>query len=280
MKRRTLRQPASITGPGVFLGRMVSVTLNPADAGSGLRFRRLDADLQVAATLDSCLEHETCSGLTDGRCSLLAVEHLLSVLHAFQITDLEVIVSGGELPFFDSTAQPWAELVEQAGVVELDAEVEPLVIAAPIRVGGQKKWIEARPGPGLRLSYTLVHPHPLIGTATAEYIQGLSDYTTDFAPAQSFITLEEARRIYEKGLYPAELSSFQEGLDLFSQRALIVYEDHYSAPLRLVGEFPKHKIVDLLGDLYLLGRPVQGHITAYRTGHRENRALVRKLLAA
>lgn len=279
MQRRTLRRAIGITGPGVFLGRPVSVTLEPAEAGFGLHFRRSDVDWEVIATLASCLEHETCSGLTDGRCSLLVVEHLLSVLHAFQITDLQVTVRGGELPFFDSTAQPWAELVRQAGTVDLAAEVEPLVIGASIRVGNKEKWIEARPGAGLHLTYTLVHPHPLIGTDTAEYVQGLSDYATEFAPAQSFITLEEARRIYEKGLYAAEISSFQEGLELFSPHALIVYEDHYSAPLRVTQEFPKHKIVDLLGDLYLLGRPVQGHIIAYRTGHTENRALVRKLLS-
>jgi UDP-3-O-[3-hydroxymyristoyl] N-acetylglucosamine deacetylase len=279
MQRHTLQQPIRTTGQGIFLGREVAVTLHPAAAGHGLRFQRADVDLDVPVALDHLLEHETCSGLTDGRHRLLVVEHLLSVLRAFQITDLAVVVDGGELPFFDSTTQPWVELVQQAGVVDLEAAAEPLVVAETTRVEGPGKWIEARPGETFRVTYTLAHAHPMIGTDTAEYVEGVSDYAAEFAPAQSFITLAEARALYEMGLYQADIASFEEGLELFVRHALVVYDDHYSARLRVAHEFPKHKIVDLLGDLYFLGRPLQGHIIAYRTGHAENLALARKLAA-
>lgn len=266
MHRQTIRQPVTATGFGVFTGRDITLTLRPA-GGGGIRFLRSDVGVELPADVAHLADAPNCTALSDGQHSLLLTEHLLCACHGLGVTDLQVQVEGEELPCFDGSVAPWVELLLRADLQPLEAPVEPLTVTQPCWIAKEGKVLGVLPYDGLRVSYCLEHSHPLIGTDFAEYCAGEHDFVADFAPARTFITEEEVRPLLESGRLKTQSVEY----------ALVIFADRYSAPLRLPHEFPKHKILDLLGDLYLLGRPVRGHFLAYRTGHAENRALIRRL---
>jgi len=274
LKRRTIQHEVSASGLGVVTGQEVTVTLRPAPSGYGIRFQRPAVGLELLVHPDHLLEVGNCTAFSDGTHRVFVAEHLLSVCHGFHLTDLAVVLSHEELPLFDGSAGPLARLVQEAGLRELEETIAPLVVTRPLRISrteqGREKTLEIRPYEGFKVTYRLEHPHPLIGTDEAEYVEGVHDYATELAPARTFVTVAEVEAVRAQGL-------LTHGAE---DNALVIYDDHYSAPLRLEHEFARHKILDLLGDLYLLGRPLRGEVVARRTGHTDNRVLVRRWLAA
>ncbi|HUU42951.1 MAG TPA: UDP-3-O-acyl-N-acetylglucosamine deacetylase [Planctomycetota bacterium] len=276
MERATLREPVSARGLGVASGREVSVRLEPADEGFGLRVFRRDCGVEIPLHIDFALDVPNCTAVAHEGEQVRFVEHLMSALAAFGITDLRVVTDGPEIPIFDGSAAQFCAMICQAGVRRLGEPAEGIVIVEPVVIEHNGRSLQALAhgsAAWCEVTYHLDHPHPLIGQqqATLDLPADAGEFfASEIAPARTFLLEEEARALQETGW----LSGGTE------ENAIVIYDDHYSAAPKLEGEFARHKILDLLGDLYLLNRRVVGRIIAHRTGHAQNRQLARRIREA
>jgi UDP-3-O-[3-hydroxymyristoyl] N-acetylglucosamine deacetylase len=267
--RRTLAAASPpITGIGVRSGRDASVRLLPAD--DGLFIHRTDIGARVPLHLDYALGIPSCTAIGTGpQDATLFVEHLMAALHALGITDLTIELDGPEIPLLDGSALPWVSATGDAGLADLPGQVEPLVVTEPIELRDGDKSIAAEAAAVLSLTYALSYANPLIGAEAATFTPGENAFATHLAPARTFALIEEIEQARAAGV----LRGGSEG------NCRIVYADHMSDEPTLPDEFARHKLLDMMGDLYLLGRPVIGAIRADRTGHAYNRELLRRLAA-
>jgi UDP-3-O-[3-hydroxymyristoyl] N-acetylglucosamine deacetylase len=267
MERRTISQARSLRGTGVWTGEEVEVVARPAPAGQGIVFVREGA--RIPATLGHAVEAPNCTGLRAGEAEVYTVEHLLSAAAGLGVTDLTVEVSGPELPLLDGSARPFVELLQAAGLQGLGAHCGPIRLREPVRVGEGHVMLIAMPAPCTRLAYWLEHAHPLIGRQYACFWPDRNAYAEELAGARTFVTEAEASALIAEGW----LKSGGE------ENAIVAYDDRLSEEPRLPAAFARHKIVDLLGDLWLLGRPVLADVVGWRSGHRENMALAQRIQA-
>jgi UDP-3-O-[3-hydroxymyristoyl] N-acetylglucosamine deacetylase len=261
----TLSRPVRVSGVGLHTGRRAHVTLHPAESGRGIVFFRTDVGSVIPAVAEETarFDHATTLG-RPGR-EVGTVEHLLSALVGTGIHDLLVEVDGPELPILDGSAAPWLAALHEGGLSRLhDASpaftpVSTVSVAAP---GGKR--IELRPASDLRVTYTIDFPHPAIGRQAITVVVTPESYARHIAPARTFGFLAEYETLKAHGL--ARGASFE--------NCIVVGEEGVEGgALR----FARHKALDLLGDLALVGRPVLGHIVANRAGHALHAALSRRL---
>jgi len=269
MRRRTIAAATqALSGIGVRSGAQISVSLMPAEACGGLRIQRTDVGACVPLHLDRALDLPNCTAV--GTCeqdATLFVEHLMAALHMHCVTDVTVRVDGPEIPLLDGSALPWSRLIADAGVRELDQHIEPLTVTAPLRVEESDKWVSAEPAPTASYTFDLKYENPLIGHEVTSFLPAKDSFDDALAPARTFALFEEIQQAIAAGMLRGGTQ----------ENCRIVYADRYSDPPTLPQEFARHKIVDMLGDLYLLGRPVVGRFMGYRSGHAHNRALLCKL---
>jgi UDP-3-O-acyl N-acetylglucosamine deacetylase len=268
LQRQTIVSVVEIAGLGVRCREQITVRLVPAEAGSGIRLTRSDLDITWPVDLEHVRPVPNCSAIGDQRGEVAFVEHLMAALWAAGISDVRIDVDGPELPLLDGSALPFWTMLQEAGVQPLAGEFESIRVTEPIfQVDGEKALI-ALPAESVRFSYSLVHPHPMIGHQFADFDASLYDFGEELAPARTFVTDDELGKLREAGLIGGGSE----------ENCLIVHENGYSEQPFAGNAFARHKLVDLLGDLYLLGRPLQAHVVAYRTGHIDNRALCRRLI--
>lgn len=267
---KTIQSETEIAGVGVRCGEQITVRLVPAEAGSGIRLSRSDLDVTWPVDLEHVLPVPNCSAVGDERGEVAFVEHLMAALWAAGISDVRIVVDGPEIPLLDGSALPFWTMLQEAGVKPLGGEPSPIRLTEPIfQVDGEKALI-ALPAETARFSYSLVHPHPMIGHQFADFHASTDSFGEELAPARTFVTDEELEKLREAGL----LGGGSE------DNCLVVHDDRYSQTPFAGNAFARHKLVDLLGDLYLLGQPLQAHVVAYRTGHADNQALCRRLIQA
>lgn len=267
MRRKTVKAQVTRTGLGIATGQQVALSLAPAGPGHGLMIRRADVGLEIPLDIAHAADAANCTAVRLGEHSVFVVEHLLAALWASGITDLVVSVDHEEVPIFDGSAGPFLEMLSEAGTQDLEGEVEPLVVPQPVVLCEGGKLLAALPADDPSFYYYLEHSHPLIGRDYASYTPAREPFAERLAAARTFVTEQEARQLMAAGWLNAG----------GEQNALVVYDDRISQPVK-PGGFAAHKIVDLLGDLYLLDRPVIAQIIACRTGHTQNRRLARRLL--
>jgi UDP-3-O-acyl N-acetylglucosamine deacetylase len=268
LRRVTLDREVSLSGNTIrSKAGQSTITLRPGAAGFG--FTRGDTGARYPADLGHVHKVPNCTALGDRKPAVYVVEHVLSALVGLGFTDAEIEVSCEEAPLLDGSAQPYVEALLAAGRRELDGEVEPLAPSEPVWHARERGGLVALPSDRLVIEYSLDHGHPRIGRQHVRLEAGF-DYAAELAPARTFATDEEIR-------FLQRWRKIRGGSE---SNVLVVYPDHYSAELRLEREFARHKLVDLLGDLALTGRPIQAHLIAWRTGHHDNHELGRKLLAA
>ncbi len=265
--RQTLARPVALHGNAVRThGGQVELRLTPGDAG--LAFWRDDLSQRYPADLDHLASVPNATALgRAGQPEVLFVEHVLSALVGLGYTDAEIHLDGPEVPLFDGSAAPIVEALAEAGVDALPGAVEPLVLSEPLTIERDGRRITAAPADEASFEYHLAHAHPLIGEQVAT--AGWPDYAARVAPARTFATTEELAALAAAGLIKGGSEA----------NLLVIYPDRLSAPLHSTDEFALHKVLDLMGDLALLGRPVQAWIRAERTGHSDNQALARALRA-
>jgi UDP-3-O-[3-hydroxymyristoyl] N-acetylglucosamine deacetylase len=271
--QRTIKRSIVVGGQGLHTGLKTGVILHPAQPGSGISFTPLSGDVTAPARVESVTDTGYNTTLSNGGYVVRTVEHLMSALHGFGITNL-LVKTHGEVPALDGSALEFCRVLADAGVQEQRARIEPLHIERPVVIGKEKEggeYIRVEPANHLIVDYTLIYPKP-IGTQRVHFeLTSPEDYVREIAPARTFGFLAEMRKLSEMGLANG---------GRLDNVILVDDEKVVNTKLRFPDEFARHKILDLLGDLYLLGRPIIGHITACKTGHSDNLALVRRLQAA
>ena len=266
--RRTLAAQTSICGLGVRTGRCIELSVGPAPAGSGITIERTDIGCTWPADLDHALPLPACSSIGDETGRVDFVEHLMAVLWAEGITDAHVRLDGPEVPLLDGSAAPLLSMVRAGGIETLPGSVEPLVPCEPLFHIGDDRALAVVPDDRPRFGYCLVHSHELIGHQFAEFDASREVFGDAVGPARTFATWDELQALQGAGMIAAGSE----------ENCLVVYDDHYSGELFAGNAMARHKITDLIGDLYLLGRPLCAHVIGYRTGHADNRALARMIL--
>jgi UDP-3-O-[3-hydroxymyristoyl] N-acetylglucosamine deacetylase len=271
--QRTIKQSIVIGGQGLHTGLKTGVILQPAKPGSGISFTPLSGDVAVPARVENVTDTGYNTTLAKGAYMVRTVEHLMSALHGLGITNL-LVKTQGEVPALDGSALEFCRALTDAGVQQQAARIQPLQVTRPLVVGKEKdggEYIRAEPADRLIVDYTLIYPPP-IGVQRVHFeLHKPEDYVAEIAPARTFGFVKEMRKLSEMGLANG---------GRLDNVILVDDEKVVNTRLRFTDEFARHKILDLLGDLYLAGRPVIGHIIASKTGHSDNLALVRRLLQA
>jgi len=269
--QRTLAGTVSRSGTGLHSGEPVDAELAPAQEGTGVLFRRVDLPGEPAVPADveavTGVDWETV--LTSGEATVRTVEHVLAALAAREVDNAEVRLRGPEPPALDGSALPWCEAVDEAGIREQESPARVLEIREPIALEEGDASYSAAPYPGLRLSAEIDFEHPLIGRQFASALLPDEAFCREVAPARTFGLAEWEEPLHEEGLALGA-----------SHGNTIVLEDGGIAgdgELRYPDEFARHKLVDLLGDLALLGARLRGHVSAHRPGHRGNVSLARRI---
>ena len=274
-KQRTLKTTIKTIGVGLHTGARVELVLRPALADTGIVFRRVDlvppvtipaSALHVGDTrLSSTLKH-------DGA-SISTVEHILSALAGLGVDNLYIDVAGPEIPIMDGSAGPFVFLLQSAGVIEQDAPKRYLRVLSTVEVRDGDKWARFDPFNGFKLDFTIDFPHPVFGSENRHVVIDFAEhsYVKEVARARTFGFMQDVEALRAAGLVLG--GSLQNAVVLDDYRVL------NTEGLRYDNEFVKHKVLDAIGDLYLLGHPLIGQYTAFRSGHALNNTLARALLA-
>jgi len=270
VQRRTINTDVSITGIGLHSGIYTTVQLHPVPPGSGITFVRADLKgLRIPALQASttALDHATTVGKDDVQVG--TVEHLLAAIMACGITDVDIHIDGPEVPIIDGSALPFIHLIDAAGVRDLGAEIPVLRIREPFEITHGDKSIRIAPSNRLVVKYRIDFDHPAIGKQSMQFDFGHDSFLKKIAPARTFGFMRDVEKLRAAGL--ARGGSVENAIVL-DDRGVV------NGPLRFKDEFVRHKILDLVGDLALIGRPIVGEITAHRAGHALHSAFVEKLL--
>ncbi len=263
--RLTLADSFKLDGVGVFTGQPSMMRLVPSPKPRGIVFHTNNGSIKSAVeNLDDTPNRTT---LVSGNAKIEVVEHLLACLHAAGVTDIDVECPSGEIPLIDGSARDLWNGIEASGTAELPGEILPLVVTEPLYVERDAAVIIAIPFDGFRISYFLDYDDPRIGSEQFQIEVDPGIFGAEIAPARSFIEAERVEQFVKEGFVRTTDTS----------QALIVYPDGVRGGFRVEKEFAKHKILDLIGDLYLAGRPVRGHFIGLRSGHALNHEMARKL---
>ena len=275
LKQRTLKNLISATGVGLHSGAKVTIVLRPAPAGSGVVFRRVDLQPPVDLRADAFAVGDTrlASCLEKDGVRIATVEHLMSALAGLGIDNLFIDVDAAELPIMDGSAAPFVFLLQSAGIEEQNVAKRFLRVTKRVEVRDGDKWARLEPYAGFRLAFSIVFDHPAVSqTGTAASIDFAEhSYVRDVARARTFGFMQEVEALRDMGL--ALGGSLDNAIVMDEYRVL------NSEGLRYADEFVKHKLLDAIGDLYLVGHPLLAAFSAHKSGHALNNALLQALLA-
>jgi len=275
LRQRTLKSIVSATGVGLHTGQKVRMSLRPAQPDTGIVFRRLDlpgaADLPARADLVG--ETRLCSCLVSGAIRIFTIEHLMSALYGLGVDNAYVDLDGPEVPIMDGSAAPFVLLIQQAGVEEQGAPKRFLRVKKRIVARDGDKWAALEPHEGFKLSFSIVFKHPVILKSNTELTVDFAttSYLKEVARARTFGFVHDVEDLRESGL--AQGGGLDNAVVLDELRVL------NAGGLRFGDEFIRHKILDAIGDLYLLGRPLLAAFSAYKSGHDLNNRLLRTLMS-
>jgi UDP-3-O-[3-hydroxymyristoyl] N-acetylglucosamine deacetylase len=275
IKQRTLKNCIKATGVGLHSGKKVLVTLRPAPAHSGIVFRRVDVTpaVEIPARAENVGDTRLSTSLARGEVRIATVEHLLSAFAGLGIDNAYVDVSAPEVPIMDGSAGPFVFLIQSAGIEEQSAPKQFMRIKRPVAVEDGDKWARLEPFDGFKVSFSIDFDHPLFDETIkfAEVDFSTTSFVKEVSRARTFGFLKEIEMLREKDL--ALGGSLQNAVVIDDYRVL--NEDG----LRYEDEFVRHKILDAIGDLYLLGHGLIGAFRGHKSGHALNNRLLRRLLA-
>ncbi|MBI5441715.1 MAG: UDP-3-O-[3-hydroxymyristoyl] N-acetylglucosamine deacetylase [Deltaproteobacteria bacterium] len=268
----TLGRTISVSGVGLHSGREVRATHRPAPSGRGFAFVRTDIGVVIPAVAEEAGRLDYATSLGEPGREVGTIEHLLSAAVGLGLDNLTVEIDGPEVPILDGSSAPWVTEIRKAGLVSLGSAARPFAVPSTLSVHGDDgKWIEIRPAKELRVSYSIDFPNPAIGRQSISLVLTPEIYADHVAPARTFGFLAEYDYLRSKGL--ARGAS--------EENCIVVGDtDVVNGGLRYADEFVRHKTLDLIGDLALVGRPVVGHIVAHRAGHALHTALAKKIRQA
>jgi UDP-3-O-[3-hydroxymyristoyl] N-acetylglucosamine deacetylase len=268
----SIRKPVRCDGVGLHTGVAVSMLLSPAPADHGIVFVVGPERVSVPVLPESLLNGHYATTIGAEGIQIQTVEHLLAAVRGLGIDNLLVELDGPELPAMDGSAAPFVSLLYAAGrETQIAVRPAPLRVAEPIRVGDEHRWLQLLPAPDFRISYTLDHAHPAVGVQVASFVPTERVFVEELAPARTYGFLKDLELLRQQGL--ALGGSLANAVVVGQERIL-------NGALRFQDEFVRHKILDVIGDLALIGRPVLGHVVARNAGHALNHVLVRELVKA
>ena len=271
VRRQTLATDISLSGVGLHSGRPVRMRLVPAEAETGIVFVRTDADgARLPATIEHVGPSFYATVLRRDELRISTVEHLMAALYALQVDDLMVELDGAGLPILDGSSRPFVEAILEAGRTELPVERQYMTLVRPVIVSDQEKRIAAYPSPEFRITYAIDFDHPCIGRQSLE-ISSLDEdvFERELAAARTFGFANEVEALRKAGL--ARGGQLENTVVLDKTSVL------NPGGLRWPDEFVRHKIVDLIGDLALLGARPNAHIRVEKGGHRLHHRLVQEI---
>jgi UDP-3-O-[3-hydroxymyristoyl] N-acetylglucosamine deacetylase len=270
LSQRTIKRSMVVYGTGLHSGMKTGLLLQPLSPNSGILFGNISSDDVVPAHLDYVQTTELATSLKRGRAIAKTIEHLMAVLHAYRVTNLMVKMIE-EIPIMDGSALEFCKMIEEAGIEEQEERVDELVVDRRLEIVRKNKSLVIEPADGFSVHYFLDYPPP-IGQQTMDFVMdGEEAFKAQVAPARTFGFLKDVEMLERMGLGEGgRLHNF----------ILVDDERIVNTELRFPDEFVRHKVLDLIGDLYLLNRPVRGRVTAHLTGHTENIELLKKIQAA
>jgi len=278
LKQRTLKTLTRAVGVGLHSGQRVEITLRPAQPDTGIVFRRVDLPLPVDIPVSALAVTDTrmASTISSGNAKVHTVEHLMSACAGLGVDNLYVDITAEEVPILDGSAASFVFLLQSAGIELQNAPRRFVRLLAPVEVrqgeGSNQKWARLEPFHGYRLSFEIDFSHPAVDSTGQRVLFDMSSgsYSKDIARARTFGFTKDVEMMRANGL------ALGGGLD-----NAIVMDDYKvlnAGGLRYDDEFVKHKILDAMGDLYLLGKPLLASYSAFRSGHALNNLLLRELL--
>ena len=269
--QRTLKRSITCAGIGLHSGRKVSLSLRPAPAGSGLRFRRTDlGGLEIPAHASYVGACAYATQLRSGDATVETVEHLLAALAASRIDNAVIDLNSREVPIMDGSSAPFMYLVQEAGVKTLNEPRRYLKLTRSMTLARGDKHISLYPADEFRITYTIGFDHPLLRHQTRVMTVTEHSFAEDIAPARTFTFLKEVEMLRQNGL---ALGGSLDNAVVIGDTGVL------NSSLRFDDEFVRHKILDLVGDLALVGHPVLAHAVVHRGGHALHTAMASKLLA-
>jgi UDP-3-O-[3-hydroxymyristoyl] N-acetylglucosamine deacetylase len=268
IKQKTLKKSVVISGQGLHTGIKTGLILHPLPPNNGILFTGISADVTIPAHLDHVGSTGYATSLRTKGFAVGTVEHFLAVLHSYGITNLLVKVQG-EIPILDGSAVEFCNLIDEAGVQVEDEDGSEITVERRFSIGtAGGETISIEPAESFSVRYVLRYPKP-VGVQEHTYtFQGPEFFKSEIAPARTFGFLKDIEKLQNVGLVSG---------GKLNNCILIDDEKIINTDLRYPNEFARHKILDILGDFYLLGKPIRGAITAHMTGHSDNIALLREL---
>jgi UDP-3-O-[3-hydroxymyristoyl] N-acetylglucosamine deacetylase len=275
-KQRTLKSVIRATGVGLHTGEKVAMTLRPAAPDTGIVFRRIDLPVPVDIVADAFKVTDTrlCSALESNGAKVATVEHLMSAFAGLGIDNAYVDLTGSEVPIMDGSAAPFVFLVQSAGIEQQPAPKRFIRIKSLIEVNDGDKWARFEPFDGFKLSFSIAFDHPAFAhSAQTAYVDFAdTSYVKEVARARTFGFIQEVEALRDSGL--ALGGSLDNAIVVDEYRVL------NAEGLRYSDEFVKHKLLDAIGDLYLIGHPLIGFFSAHKSGHALNNRLARAALSS
>lgn len=267
---QTLRHAVTLTGRGLHGNKPCTVTLLPADHATGLLFRHTPTGVEIPALAAHVGDCSLATSLVKDGVRLQTIEHLLSALNGLGVDHAIIEVDGEELPILDGSSEPWVALIQEAGLRPMALWPRVMRILKPVEVRKGDKWMRVTPWDGLRLAYTIVYDNPWIGRQTRELSLAPGKYLAELGRARTFCLESDIAFMRSRGL------ALGGSLD----NAVVFGEDGpLNESLRFEDEAVRHKMMDLVGDLALLGAHLEGFVEAHCAGHALHVELARAILA-
>ncbi|MDH4149779.1 MAG: UDP-3-O-acyl-N-acetylglucosamine deacetylase [Betaproteobacteria bacterium] len=274
IKQRTLKNVIRATGVGLHTGEKVHLTLRPAQPNTGIVFRRTDLDVPVDIKADPYAVGDTrlSSCLEKDGVRIQTVEHLMSALAGLGVDNVWIDVTAPEVPIMDGSAGPFVFLLQSAGIEEQEAQKKFIRILEPVEVRDGDKWVRFEPHNGFRLELAIDYVHPVFDESAQSVVVDFAttSYVNEVARARTFGFMQDVESMRSQGL--ALGGSLDNAIVMDEYRVL------NTDGLRYNNEFVKHKVLDAIGDLYLLGHPLIGAFSGHKSGHAMNNRLLRHLL--
>ena len=268
--QRTLRRPISCVGIGLHSGCKVNLSLKPASPDYGIRFRRTDmGNFEVPATVSNLAGIQLATGLARDQVSVETVEHLLAALLSMGVDNVVVELNSPEVPIMDGSAAPFIYLIQEAGVKRQPKARKYLKIVRPIALSRGDKRIAIYPSEHFKVTYSVSYDHPLLRHQSRTLRVTEESFVEEIAPARTFTFLKDVEMLRQNGL---ALGGSLENAVVLGETGVL------NNALRFEDEFVRHKILDAVGDLALVGYPVIGHLVAHRAGHALHTEFAAKIL--
>ena len=267
--QRTLRRQVACAGIGLHSGHKVTLTLKPAPADTGIRFRRSDLGIEIPASVAHVSGTNHATGLSRNGAAVETVEHLLAAITCMGVDNAMVELDHREVPVMDGSSAPFVYLIQEAGLRTLTVPRRYLKVLRPITVSRGDKLMSLYPSDYFKVTYSISFDHPLLRHQSHTMVVNEASFVEDIAPARTFGFLHEVEVLRQQGL--AQGGSLENAIVLSETGVL-------NNQLRYEDEFVRHKILDAIGDLSLVGYPIIGHLVAHRAGHALHTAFAKRVL--